>query len=581
MSEQSPIEDPQPDDAWNELVKTITSAANDDKLLELHQQIEPSKWDQYIDSLTSDGAKIEVLQSYVKPDGTFIDNVLQATYPNLPLDTCDTLIQKTQKEFPLTSEWIATSGPNANEAPRLESVMQGTFTFPFIITIKTRIWGGDTNAINPDVKCTMLHFEKDSDVLDKAINERNIRLGWPSPFELPMLNLQPQANLLPSNLPQQTGDLSTTIAPFSVRNLPFGVHTGQEFGALSSSMIDGRTGVNWITDPQENARIYGRAGSGYLIKLSADRDDGAITSLETLTGKQDIDGFLATCVIACALIQEIDRDPTQKITGLLFDLAEIGKKIGFDPRSSTDTQNLREKVFAWFSYLTRAQVIGERSIPYFDKTTKQKIDTRIEAPMLQILEKQQPIQPGLFGEAPTTMLVALSPAWRNILCNTDLQQYLPYAERIAAIPPRQPGGAWARSIGMSLLNFWRKNIGKTIKPTRRELLAMEPSVSTPRDVLNSDKPKRATEYWHKAMRELVDRNIIADMGEARRTQEDQLSAFDSRQGWSDEWFNEAVDIQPATDMQNAISALAKNKYLPRPTDLSQPKRRGRPRKALN
>lgn len=321
-------------------------------------------------------------------------------------------------------------------------------------------------------------------------------------------------------------------------------------------------------------------GNNFLVKLSADRDEGTITWLETLTGKQDIDGFLATCAIASALIQEIDRDPVQKITGLRFDLAEIGKKIGFDPRTTIETRELREKIFAWFSFLTRAQVIGERSVPYYDKTTKQKIDTRIEAPMLQILEKQQPIQPGLFGDAPMTILVALSPAWRNILCNPDLQQYLPYAERIAAIPPRQPGGAWARSIGMSLLNFWRRNVGKTIMPTRRELLKLTPTQAPPKDILEGEHPKRAVEYWCKAMGELVDKNIIADTGEAKRTQADQLKDL-PRKDWTNAWLDEQIDIQPATDMQIALNAIAKNKYLPRPKDLTTPKNKGgRPKKIV-
>ena len=321
-------------------------------------------------------------------------------------------------------------------------------------------------------------------------------------------------------------------------------------------------------------------GNNFLVKLSADRDEGTITWLETLTGKQDIDGFLATCAIASALIQEIDRDPVQKITGLRFDLAEIGKKIGFDPRTTIETRELREKIFAWFSFLTRAQVIGERSVPYYDKTTKQKIDTRIEAPMLQILEKQQPIQPGLFGDAPMTILVALSPAWRNILCNPDLQQYLPYAERIAAIPPQQPGCAWARSIGMSLLDFWRRNVGKTIMPTRRELLKLTPTQAPPKDILEGEHPKRAVEYWCKAMGELVDKNIIADTGEAKRTQADQLKDL-PRKDWTNAWLDEQIDIQPATDMQIALNAIAKNKYLPRPKDLTTPKNKGgRPKKIV-
>jgi hypothetical protein len=162
-------------------------------------------------------------------------------------------------------------------------------------------------------------------------------------------------------------------------------------------------------------------------------------------------------------------------------------------------------------------------------------------------------------------------------------QYLPFGERLGAIPGNKPSGAWARVIGLSLLNFWRKHpretLAGTLKPTRRELLTeYPPTTADPIDVLYGTNPLRALKYWKGALDILSDseRGLLAKEGEPSRKPADILDKL-PRYQWKNEWLNERVDLRPGPDILPYIEALAKSLPPLRPKVLA-PKKGGRPRK---
>lgn len=371
------------------------------------------------------------------------------------------------------------------------------------------------------------------------------------------------------------------------RSDSFPVVTTQEWEALECSAADGKSGRNYRNDGQGQSRIHRIEGKPHYVKLALteqDLDAGfEVMDLERLTDRQDADSIFALLYISNLLA------PTQPLqsgyAGGWIDLNDVIGKIGWNPRTTKQREQMRAQVWDYLCFGARAVVIGKRTTQYHDKRTGQVIDTQVESPLWAIMERETPVQPSLLPafDVPLRVEIVLSKRWEALLTNPDTAQFLPLGELLGAIPGSQPSGAWARTVGLALAGFWRRHpretLKQTLRPTRRELLTrFTPKTAAPMDVLESNDPKRAIDYWLGALAELAETGFLSRTGETIR------SSFHIRQGlpryhWQEEWLDEAVELTPGPQMDAAIRRCANNlPPLRSPRALPGSRRRGRPRK---
>ncbi len=364
------------------------------------------------------------------------------------------------------------------------------------------------------------------------------------------------------------------------------IHTSQEWDALERAAADGHRGKNYVSNAQSGTRSHVISGLSHFVQLALTPEEIAegvgLESLRTLTEAQDADCIFALFYVSSLLLPS---EPQEGYAGGWIDLNDVMDKIGWKPRSTEEREEMRKKVFQYLKFGSRAQVMGRRSIPYKNPKTGEVISTDIETPLWAFMGRQSPTQQGLFPsmEVPVRLEIVLSKEWLALMSNPHTAQYLPLGEMLGAIPGNKPGGAWARTMGLSLAGFWRRGPRETLagtrQPTRGELLTrFLPKKATPQEVLNGANPARAIEYWHGALRILVELGFIANEGEAA-TELSLLKKTSARYDWQEEWLKAEVQIKPGLHMREPVRLCAENLPPIKPRNLAAPARRGRPRKA--
>ena len=332
---------------------------------------------------------------------------------------------------------------------------------------------------------------------------------------------------------------------------------GQEILALGEAAAKGASAINWSTDPQNGIRTWARPGLPHKIQIKPLPDEAG-GMLETLTGKLSVTSTYALLYISSLLVSSGDA---------WIDLSDVAAKVGRDPRSSAETAQCRQEVHDTIVYGDRAIVIGERSIPYFDKTTKKTINTHIHSALWRVTDTQYPEQLSLYGGTPAKVRLVLSAQFQAILENPALRQILPFGELLGSIPGKRAAGAYARAIGLMLVNFWRRRpdyaLCSKCFQTRRELLTTyPPEVAPPQEVLDGKNPKRAIEYYYGGLGILRDLGIVAPTGDAN-PHKDRREGL-PEQEWQEKWLNAVPDIHPGSIMLPALEAITGSSYIKKP-----------------
>ena len=305
-------------------------------------------------------------------------------------------------------------------------------------------------------------------------------------------------------------------------------------------------------------------------------------ALERLTDAQDADCMFALLYVCGALIPDVPK--AAGYSGGWIGLDDVMEKIGWVPRSTKERAEMRASIWQYLVFGARAHVIGQRSIPYKDPDG-QEIPTQIEMPLWGFLAQERAVQPSLFPDqdVPLRVEVVISKRWEYLMTLPQTAQYIPMGELLSAIPGNRPSGAWARTLGLSLANFWRRNpretMSGTLYPTRAELLTrFLPKRAAPQEVLSGNTPYRAIEYWHGALQDLAACGFLAHSGEAARSLDDMKGSL-PRYHWQDAWLKESVELMPGPAMEQYVNRYAKSLPIIKPRALDAPRRRGRPRKA--
>ena len=358
------------------------------------------------------------------------------------------------------------------------------------------------------------------------------------------------------------------------------VQTAQEWAAIGEAASMGTTGKNWKRNEQAKTIQYHRKGLHHTVQLSAaSRNTLELTEdyLLNLVKKMNSYCVFSHLYIADVLVEQ---------GGGWIDLNDVAKKIGYNPQTAKDAADCRREVYEHIIFGVNAVVIGDRSIPYKDKITGKTIDTAIYSSLWSITDEQKPTQLSLlndpvYGAVPVAVRLVLSAQWEALLKNPNTRQVLPFGELLGSIPGKQPSGALARVIGLTLLDCWRRRSQETLRgkfyESRRDLLTTyQPTGCDPLEILNSGNPGHIIEYYYNALAVLVEKGVIAPEGDAapRRNRREGLL----EQGWAEQWLKAVPEICPGAMFLPYLESIANNRYIEKPKDLKAIPRKKRAKK---
>ena len=360
------------------------------------------------------------------------------------------------------------------------------------------------------------------------------------------------------------------------------VQTSQEWLSLLHTASDGHYQRHFTSDENRGVLRHQRPNAPFFTEtVLSDEERRASFGLELLRqAAQSLDlddGFIWLYV--SDLIAPTGTLAKGNYAGGWIDLDDVARRTlgGYAPNPA-EAEKRRRKVWHAIRYGARAVVGGERTVPYFDKTTSKTIDTRIHTTPWQIVSKQQPVLASLFTHeeeaVPVRVELVASREWTALTTSSDTAQFLPMGEMLGAIPPNQPSGAWARSLGLAYFHWCRLHLHRALKgqvpPSRRELLDQFPSKTTGYEsLMSSDDPGRALKYWKGA------EDYLREAGFIEAAEASVKPA--SRKGWKDAWLVESPEWKPGPQLRPILEALAANLFTPSPRSLRTFK--GRKRKA--
>ena len=218
-------------------------------------------------------------------------------------------------------------------------------------------------------------------------------------------------------------------------------------------------------------------------------------------------------------------------------------------------------------------LVGQPIGRYKTRDTKEILD--VAMPGIEAIIKITGMTPGQTssdGSAPPAYFSYVCGPWiAKMRGNRQILTEFGDVRRLARIPAGKPSAAWAKSVGLNLNQRWRdwghdadvvrageanRLTVKFKKPfTRRDLLlgeSLHRATPDAEDILGSDKPHRAKEYWEQAIVILKDKETANLISFYRETG----PAVASRQGWQKEWLDQELDIRPNRESMEDVKELS-------------------------
>ena len=258
----------------------------------------------------------------------------------------------------------------------------------------------------------------------------------------------------------------------------------------------------------------------------------------------------------------------QVTTSLDSIIEAIGR--GTDARRTAKTREvLRTKVWRWMLLFDSLAVFGMRpgiwrepqgrdSDKAREKIDPDKLVSRDA--LLKIIGTRDAEQGTFDNSAPPKEITFVAGPWVNqFRGNREILSELGDVRTIAQIPRGKPSGAWAACIGFALQQKWREKAAKapegkgkkkdgtqvptqTFPPFTRRILLTQlwRSEFDPEEILKSEHPERAKEYWEAAIKELKKRGVIGYCAEIEPLP---IMAY----GWQNAWLDQPLDIRPTGD----------------------------------
>lgn len=362
----------------------------------------------------------------------------------------------------------------------------------------------------------------------------------------------------------------------------FDVYTSQDMTCYMQALCAGRNGDGWLERPDDGVMIWNQPRSPFYVTVPPS-PRVRLTAAE-LVGVQSVDSAWALLYALNVLLKAgVPTEHSVQVATLDIDDV-ILKTRGYVPKRAEDRERARRETWLALLYGDVADITGRRTIPYYDTTTNETLDTELHGPLFR-LEWQTTRKDGTRGQMsfitdvsdPTPLRVGYMltrPAYA-LMSRSGLLQYLPMAERLGGIPGGQVSGDWARAIGLTLFTEWRKHPRGRRRPfTRRELLCTYLPRTTVTDVLADRNGTRAIEYFQQALNYLAGNGILERTGDVERDWKTIRDGLPLRE-WADDWLNAPVDVKPHAELLSAIRDVAERLPPDKPRRLTTPKRRPR------
>ena len=376
-----------------------------------------------------------------------------------------------------------------------------------------------------------------------------------------------------TNIELTAVSVARRVIPQFPQSLP--QSTFQESDRVARSLADGVDGAGWSAVPSEFALMHTLTGAphnvrfeGNLVPESWGRSHDNDSLMAELLHVGGLDAA-STFQIALALLVNTKSGSTDvKIDDLI-------SRIGIEPRSTTERTVARTKVWRMLTLLGALRVVGERRMDVWDSVARKKVRLESQDPLLSVTAMKPLGTQESFdaGAPPLGVSLYAGPLVTQWKADRSVLQSVGDLLAITSIPIGRTSGAWARAIGLTLQQRWREQATRaeygragddhrvTVKfkaPfTRRELLETLRPKPTVRDVLDAPNPRRAIGYWDDAITELAGRKIIGYYG-GHETELRDWKHGRQRQGWSELWLDEPLDIRPNQEVVQALSAIAES-----------------------
>lgn len=381
------------------------------------------------------------------------------------------------------------------------------------------------------------------------------------------------------------------------------MQVGAESTALSESMIDGRTGDNWIQDDQSKTMTHQRDKKGHMVRMSAD-DGEEVAHLHRLVREQSLDSVIVLMYVLTCLSPDLDPSGSCRAW---IDTAEAAKQCGLLPTETKEAKrHARERVTSALAYGERATVIGRRRYPdsktkseasqihsaYWAITDVEYLDKDLDQQGLPSTGRRLPIDPMI---PPVRVFVVLSNRMEELITDPEWRQYLVGLRAVARIPAGKPSGQIARAVGLAFMTRAKIESKRAAADIRAVMNSEEPSQMIARErrwwlenfgidtksKTYKENPARLLEHWAQAL-ELLSRReeeggaeIIARIGEASSACAS-MERPDNRQGWLDEWLGEKVRFTPGAALAGRILMFDKGEQVPVGVARAILNKRGRP-----
>ena len=140
-------------------------------------------------------------------------------------------------------------------------------------------------------------------------------------------------------------------------------------------------------------------------------------------------------------------------------LDELLRTLGRPPQSRREREAGRRRFAAELQLIGALAIFGRRTGTYRDRKTREPLDLAIREPLLQVRDGD--------GD-PETVTLAAGPWLARFRGNRSVLSNFGDVRRLANLPGRQAGGAWAQSIGLALQQRWREQATHAERHTARD-----------------------------------------------------------------------------------------------------------------
>lgn len=344
-------------------------------------------------------------------------------------------------------------------------------------------------------------------------------------------------------------------------------YTFMEARNLAVAIADGPSRIHWRERLEDAALEHVMPRQPVRVRLAnaelVENPDDLRETYRAMSAQ--LRGFdLSTVLLLHVAIEVVLSNPGKPV--LVDDLI---RAIGWAPRSTVERTAMREQIWEWVQAFDAMSVHGRRPGIYVDPVTKKSLDLTSEDALIRVIGKR--FEAGRPGSPPVEVTWVAGPWLDSFRGNSGVLQHFGDIRKIAEIAGGKPSGAWARSIGLALNQLWRERATRAeVLPlenngpagarltaqfppfTRFELLGMFRAEPWVEEVLGSEKPGRAREYWDGAIRKLRSAGIIGQYTETPS----RLSG--RRKGWQEPWlYEDRLDIRPKDSAVRTIAALGR------------------------